>query len=325
MYYYDLYISVGGACRPAYHLQANDLRNEAYPLDWQMEYSLDTVIHLFKTQFVDFFVDIEEDNNRGDSKYRWINDTTNNIVSIHYFSRNIEVEKAQKKFLEKMSKRFKNMDDKLEKAKRVVLICNRTDTIEKLQLFLKEFSLLYPHLEIKLINIRNNEEMEINSYNMKRYVLSDCLSIEEYSFNDTFNGFTQERADWRGNMEIWGNILNNYYNKHRFECFRIMQKIKDENKELVIYGAGKRCLDLLYRFDKYDIQIKGIAVTDTHNNSQSIRQYGVNAIEKYDKDDTIVISLKDRYEAEIIKNTLLSKGYYNLYFVNDKLNLEKAF
>lgn len=268
MYEYDLYMSIGLACRPAYHLQINDLRNEAYPLDWQMEYSLDTVIHLFKTKFIDFFVDIEENNIERKSEHRWIRDITNNIISIHHFSRNIQVREAQKEFLQQTKKRFKNLDDKLEKAKRVLLICNRADTIEKFQLFLKEFSLLYPHLEIKLINIRNNEDLETNSYNMRQYVLSDNLSIEEYSFNDTFNNSTHETFDWRGNVEIWRDILSNYYNKHGFE---IMQKVKDEYNDIVIYGAGKKCLDLLYKLEKHNIQIKGIAVTDTLNNPEVIR------------------------------------------------------
>jgi|GEM_PF-2015385 len=319
---YDIYISVGGACRPAHHLTVNDLRNEAYPLDWQMAYSLDTVIHLFKTKFVDFFIDIEEDNIEWKGTHRWIKDIKNNIISMHHFSRDIEVEKAQKEFLQQMHKRFKRLDDKLEEAKRVVLICNRTDTIEKLQFFLKEFSALYPHLEIKLINMRNDEKAEVNSYNIKQYIVSDYLSIEEYIFNDTFNTFTKEKADWRGNVEIWRNVLKNYYNKNNFE---IMQKVKMENTDFVIYGAGKRCLDLLYKFEKYNIKIKGIAVTDTFNNPKSIRQYSVKIIEKYDKDDTIVISLADKEEAKIIKNTLLTKGYNNVYFVNDYYILEKAF
>jgi len=87
MHYYDVYISVGIACRPAYHLKLNNLRDEAYPLDWQMEYSLHTVIHLFKTKFVDFFVNLEEDDAGGDSKNRRIKDITNNIVSVHHFPR----------------------------------------------------------------------------------------------------------------------------------------------------------------------------------------------------------------------------------------------
>lgn len=322
MYYYDIYISVGGACRPAHHLLVNDLRNEAYPLDWMMAYSLDTVIHLFKTKFVDFFVDIEEDNIGGDSKNRRIKDITNNIISIHHFLRDIEVEKAQKDFLQQMQKRFKRLDDKLEEAKSVVLICNRTDTIDQLSFFLKEFSALYPHLEIKLINIRNNEEMEVNSYNTKQYVLSDSLSIEEYHFNDTFNSITKEKADWRGNVGVWRDVLRNYGNPFVFEN---IQSIKNENKAIVIYGAGKRCLDLLDKFDRYSIQIKGIAVTDILNNPKSIRQYDVNVIEKYDKEDMIIISLADRNEAEKIKNTLISKGYLNLCFLNENLIIEKAF
>lgn len=320
MYCYDLYISVGEACRPAYHLLQNDLRNEAYPLDWMRAYSLDTVIHLFKTEFTDFFINIEDNNIEGDSKNRCIKDITNNITSIHHFSRDIEVKKAQKEFLEKMNRRYKRLNDKLKKARRVVLICNRSDTIDKLQFFLMEFSFLYPHLEIKLINVLNNEKMDINTYMMKQYVLSDCLSIEEYSFNDSFNSVTKEKADWRGNIGIWKDILRNYVNSLNFE---IIHKIQIENKGLVIYGAGKRCLDLLDKLERYGIQIKGIAVTDVSANPKSIRQCEVNVIEKYDKDDMIVISLADRNEAEKIKCTLVSKEYFNIYFLNKYLAIEK--
>ncbi len=244
MYNYDLYLSIGSACRPAFHLKISDLRNEAYPLDWQWGYSLDTVIHLFKTKFLDFFVNIEEENDEWQGKHRQIRDVSNNIVSIHHFSREVEVEKEQKEFLKKMNKRFRNLDSKLENAKRVVLICNRNDSIEKLEFFLKEFSLIYPHLEIKLINIRNNEKMELNEYDTKRYMLSDYLSIEEYSFNDSFNGFTYEKADWRGNMKIWGDILKKYNNNH--SNIEIIKQLKAEDRAVVIYGAGKRFFDIMH-------------------------------------------------------------------------------
>jgi len=46
---YNIFISVGSACKPAYHLRASGLRYCASPLDWMMRYSLETVIHLFKT------------------------------------------------------------------------------------------------------------------------------------------------------------------------------------------------------------------------------------------------------------------------------------
>ena len=290
MCFYDVYISIGSGCRPAYHLALNDLRIEAYPLDWMSMYSLDTVIHLFKTKFVDFFVDIEEDNTEWDGEHRWIKDITNNIVSVHHFSRNVEVKKEQKNFLHQMDRRFKKLDDKLEKAKRIVLVAYRVETIEKLQLFLKEFSSIYPHLKINLINMRNDETMNMNSYDKKIYVINDYLTIEEYSFNDTFNSFTNGKASWCGNMGIWGEILNNYKSNYYDNTCEEMKK-KVETKNLVIYGAGQGCLALLYKFERHNIKIKGIAVTNDANNPKAIMQYGVKSIEEYEKDDFIVISL----------------------------------
>lgn len=307
MYYYDLYMSVGNACRPAYHLALNDLRNEAYPLDWQMEYSLDTVIHLFKTKFSDFFVDIEEEAVEFEAACRPVKDVKNNIISIHHFPRNIELEKAQEEFVKRMKKRFERLDGELGGAKRVALICNRTDSLEELQAFLKKFWVLYPHLEIKLINIRNDEGGEGSSYIAKEYEINDSLSIEEYIFNDTVNNITGETADWRGNIGIWRDILKNYCNKYKQHNIEIIQNVKKENKTFVIYGAGNRCFVLLNKFFNYNIKIKGIAVTDTSNNPKLIGKYEVNVIEKYDKDDTIIISLEDRKEAELIKKTILEK------------------
>lgn len=63
-------------------------------------------------------------------------------------------------------------------------------------------------------------------------------------------------------MEISGLILKKY---NLFNC-GVIQNIKNESKSLVIYCAGERCSDLLNIYDKYDIQIKGIVVTDIMNN-----------------------------------------------------------
>lgn len=315
---YDLYIPIGSICRPAYHLKVNDLRDASYPLDWQLAYSLDTVIHLFKTKFEDFFVDIEEDG-IGSGNHRRIKDVANDIISIHHFSMDMEMKEAHKEFLEKMRKRFKKLDEKLKTSESVVLICARTDTIEKLQLFLRKFSELYPHLEMKLINIRNDEGMEGNVYTTDKYVLSDKLSMEEYSFNDDFNTIMKEKYDWRGNMEVWAKILKNYYHRHNLEK---MQKLKNAGKDIIVYGAGRQCLMLLQKLDKYNIQVKGIAVSDVADNPKSIREYHVDTIEKYDKDDMVVISLEDGKEIEKIKRVLILKGYSHLYFLNQNLIIE---
>lgn len=320
MNYYDLYLSIGPVCRPAYHLMINDLRNEAYPLDWQMEYSLDTIIHLFQTKFNDFFTDIEESNPDWNGTHRKIKDTKNNIISIHHFSKDIELPKAHEEFLQKMSLRFQKLDEKLKKANKIVLIGNRNDTVKELQNFITEFSCLYPHLEIKLINIRNNRELSIDSYSKNHYVVNENLSIEEYCINDAFNITTQNRADWRGNVAMWGKILEKYHSKYFNQ--KIVDKIKSTSHHLVIFGAGQRCWDLVYKFNKYNITIKGIAVTDSTNNPEFIGRYAVKPISEYDKNDFIVISLADRKEAEIVRNTLVSNGYRDLSFVDSTLAIE---
>ena len=139
---YDLFISVGDACRVAHHLQKCSLRGEAYPLDWHMEYSLDTVIDLFETDFEDFFAEIEEIG-EGQGANRKIVDVKNQIVSIHYFQMERPLEEAQNEFCEKMKKRFFRLNERLKNAGRVMLCRKGTESTETLIDFLKRFSVFY--------------------------------------------------------------------------------------------------------------------------------------------------------------------------------------
>lgn len=200
---YDLYISIGTACRPAYHLQQNDLRLYAMPLDWVKVYSLDTVLHLFKTGFADFFTEIEEKDWEGAN--RWVVDTKNNILSIHHFPKDREIEKTQKVFVQKIKKRFNRLNDDLEKRKRIVLVGNREEASDKIESFLIAFSELYPHLEIKLLNVRHNDELDFGSYKKQVFEISKRLTIDEYTINDRFS--LSEPDDWRGNIKMWEVIL----------------------------------------------------------------------------------------------------------------------
>lgn len=205
---YDLYISIGLVCRPAYHLQQNDLRLYTMPLDWQKTNSLDTVIHLFKTKFVDFFAEIEEINKDAEGANRWIEDTKNGILSIHHFPKDKEIEKVKKKFVQKMKKRFNRLNDDLAKSKRIVLVGNREEEIDKIESFLIVFSELYPHLEIKLLNVRHSDELDLNSFRKQEFKISEKLTIDEYTINDRLSLVEQE--DWRGNIKMWETILRNY-------------------------------------------------------------------------------------------------------------------
>ena len=311
--FYDLYVSVGDSCRPAFHLRKHDLRIEAYPLDWMTRYSLDTVIHLFETKFEDFFVETVDESTEPFRRWRKVRDTKNNIISVHHFPWAEDIEQSKIEFRDKMKKRFKRLDDNMNNAKRVVLLCYRTDSVDKLQCFLKKISSLYPHLEIKLINMRNNPEMDVNEYEKRMYVAGDGLFIEDYSFNDTFNPDVVKHGEFAGNAPIWNDVLKKYYGENRLQ---IMQKFKDVDNT-VIYGAGGNCRYMLYRLELHNLSIKGIAVTDVINNPTSVEKYPVSVIEDYEKDSKIIISILDKEEAEKIKRMLISKGYENIFLVSD--------
>ena len=77
------------------------------------------------------------------------------------------------------------------------------------------------------------------------------------------------------------------------------------------------------KFEKYNIDINGIAVTDISDNSKSIRQYDVKEIDKYDKTDVIIISLADMEEVQRICNRCIHKGYLQLYYMDKNLNIVK--
>lgn len=320
--YYDVCISVGDACHPAFHMVTNDLRDKAHPLDWQKDYSLDTVIHLFETKFADFFVDIEEGNLAGDGEHRWIKDIKNDIVSIHHFSTEVDIKVTQKEFVKLMQKRFVSLEDELKKAKRVLLISKRTDGIEKLKKFIRDFWGLYPHLEIKLINIQNDEQMALDECKTVQHILDDALTIQEYYFNDAYDSKTHEKADWPGNEVMWGVVLKNCFHKRKME---VMHNFESEHKNIVIYGAGARCLRLLHKFDKYGIQIKGVAVTDILSNPKAIGTCPVNEIEAFDKEDAIIISIADDNEVETVKKTIADKGYHKIFKLDKYYNIEKIF
>lgn len=253
----------------------------------------------------------------GTPKNRRIKDIKNNIVSIHHFPNEIPIEKSQEVFLQQMNKRFQRLDENLNKAKKIVLIGNRIEKAEELGIFLTKFSALYPHLEICLLNMRNDDMMDAASYHRNFCEIDEKLTLEEYSFLDTWDCFTHERAGWKGNRGMWTKILSSYYNYHKLE---VMKKLENEN--LVIFGAGKRCMDLLNKFETYNLKIKGIAVTDVLKNPKKIRGYDVDRIEKYEKSDFVIVSLADRKEAENIKNDLIGKGYGNLCFVGQRMRLD---
>jgi len=206
-YDFDIIFSIGTACRPARYLKNHELRICANPLDWMMSYSLDTVIHLYKTDFKDFFIHFSADK----IKPNWFIDMNNKITSIHYKEIGLDAQG----FNRKMRNRFKKAHEKLKKANKICFICNRNENVEIFSNFLNEMSQIYSG-KITLINIRNNNSIDNHQPIIKHYKkdISDRLMLIEYEFNDIHkngNDKTTNADFWLGNEDLWNSIIKKIY------------------------------------------------------------------------------------------------------------------
>ena len=308
----DLIFSVGPACRPAYHLKQNFLRTFSCPLDWQMDYSLDTCLTLFQTGFQTFYENIQEDSSRkGAAGHRRIIDTQNSIVSIHHFPSKCQLTDAQLIFRSIMLKRYHILHDSTMHSDTIGIICNRSDSIEKLSDFLLSFGNIYPNQKILLINIRDNQNL--SSIAEHEYIINSQLSLREYIFSDKYP-FTIENNYWLGNTDYWNALLARYRIKqHPFIQF-LRQNIHD-NKAIIIYGAGNNCCRILGFTDKYSIKVSYIAVTKAENNPSFINGIPVVPISScisMAKTSIVIISIFDNIQALKIHNELLQYGFTDI-------------
>ena len=276
----DVVFSIGPACRPAYHLASNGFRKFAAPLDWQMGYSLETVLQLFKTGFYDFFVEIEEDDSyEGEMRKVW--DVRNKVCSIHHFSRDVDLKQNQEIFREKMRRRYERLDKKIKESSSIGLVCNRNLEIEQFKTFLLEFSQIYPQKKIILINIKNEDTKEKR---IEKYDVNENLEIHQYILFDEGESGTHW---WIGNSENWYWVLNHYELGYR-KVLATLQPVLNE-KSLVVYGAGviaKRVIEILRR---NHIKVDGIAVTKMDGNPSEVEGIKVKSIEVYDGKNTFFL------------------------------------
>ena len=219
----DIFISLGPACREAHYLRDENLRLASFPLDWMLDYSLETVIHLFKTGFSDFFTDIEEGEYIRKNNNYCIIDTKNHITSLHHFSRKMSIQDAKKAFHTTMQKRYKHLDDYLKQAETICFICNRIyadSCSDELVNFLKEFDKIYPNKTVTLVNINKKDISDIKI--AKRQVAPNLL-IKEYTFKDIhINGDNPEinYDRWRGNEKIWRQLVKKMKLTNKFKSMK---------------------------------------------------------------------------------------------------------
>ncbi len=217
---FDLCIPIGRSCRPASHLINHGLRREAFPLDWIICWPIQSLPHLFETDFSDFFAEIREgDEKSEDVSHRVVHDNKNNLISMHHFPKALSLEEGAERFRAIMIPRAEKMKEKLENAETLLLLCNRNNSMDSLKSFLEAFSNIYPHLTVRLVNIRNIKPywfLKIKSRFKRQARISNKASITEYLFSDNIDIRTGQKYDWRGNTPMWDMILSQYALTNRF-------------------------------------------------------------------------------------------------------------
>lgn len=152
----DLFISLGGACRPAFYLQKYELRSFSSPYDWMMHYELKDIIKDFKENFTNFFKNyIELDS----TKYgmRVVQDTNSKMIAMHDFPKDMSVKENYEKFIAQKRARFKKLQDAIKSAKHIVFISNRNEDTQNFKDFL-HFMRSFRKARYTFINIRHNEK-----------------------------------------------------------------------------------------------------------------------------------------------------------------------
>jgi hypothetical protein len=224
---FDIIFSVGIACRPAHYLKEYGLRVSANPLDWMMAYSLDTVIHLYKTKFEDFFVDYVEDKEKSlEHNCHWYVDIKNNIISMHYDN----VKNNNTVFRNLMRVRFKRINELLVSANRICFLSNRNDDINVQKRFLIEMGEIYTG-EITYMNIRNNNNIRpLTAFKYFEKKISDRLKLVEFNLNDIHPKGEKNNSDaWIGNYVIWDTIMEKISLKNKMNFISYLFK-NMENK-----------------------------------------------------------------------------------------------
>lgn len=212
----DIVLSIGVACRSAKQLKTANLRKYAFPLDWMMNYDMQSVVYHFQTDFADFFKNkaIEgQEQSKNYTKLR-VRDTDTKMLSIHHFTADLDLEEQYaKKFLPAMLKRYHFVKKIMRNARHIVLVSHRQEDTNVFVGFLQEMHQLFP-CKITLLNVRHDDkserydEKQVNDYmTVKEIKINDDLKVVEYSFDDRCH---DELSSWVGNTPKWQEMLAGY-------------------------------------------------------------------------------------------------------------------
>ena len=89
---------------------------------------------------------------------------------------------------------------------------------------------------------------------------------------------------------------------------------KENNKEIVLYGAGRVAKRMIKALDVYNVHIAGILVSSHDDNPEYVMGHKVYTPDEIyeNRNDYVILIATTKYYNEI-KNTLSEKGFINVY------------
>ena len=141
-----------------------------------------------------------------------------------------------------------------------------------------------------------------------------------YILNDTEQGVEKPE----GNTFVWSKILSKYYTPGLDAIRNEWLQFRKSSEQVIIFGAGSRCVYILNWLSRIGMTADGIAVSSMTDNPEEINRIKVRMYSSYPKDASIIISIEDKTRAKKIKSKLCNQGYKNITFVDSNLKLISA-
>ena len=203
----DFILSVGPACRPAWHLKCNNLRFFSSPFDWMARTKLETILYFIEQQNLNGFFQNREYLNKNRKTTKVVRDKTFNIDSLHDFPRSMKMADYYPLFMEKMNRRFSRILMAFQKFNHITFLSYGRD-VEEIKHFLLGFDSIYKNKKLVFINVEHNSSLSGIEKHLES--VTPNISIQHVSFNDVHpNGNTRQNPyKWRGNVECWNTICS---------------------------------------------------------------------------------------------------------------------
>lgn len=187
---FDFIVSLGGNCSAASQCLRRGLRNFSLPFDWAFMAN-EMPVRYFAKGLKDGFKDLLKKENlkelqgseRGDEKEKWqYKDTCSEYRFIHLFGDDIQKEGVYEKGVEIIRRRIARLYQKLNKSKRVLVIC-ATDFVfdENAMYEVKQaFESLYPQTEFVFYTLMFRSDKEKSDQNGNMHFIYSKRSVNEY-------------------------------------------------------------------------------------------------------------------------------------------------